>query len=375
MSTNHQLPLVSAVLKPANNSTSLDEVAEALKRIGKSAIYAPDQIKVGEAIHDCFGSYQIDIVRQIVGYALENPDSWLKLHPQHHVLVKMIPAMQIRLGLHPGYPQPLIRDRYRAFEQATQQSARTARFHASRMINEFARVLVDYPGQLIDKFDSRPRHATPIPPLILHGLAERGRLKNVHASMRYPIAIPDISTHLTLRHPAGERLVVKPSPNLIEVKAEGEGSRVSRYQASCIDSGSAFELDVMTRASPVRSTPASGSNRPFKIFGCHGTGGDLYQTLFFLEKTPIECYSISIQFSPKGAPLLLPFTPHDMEEATSVADLWPKSRLDTFYGFYVVWNGDRERTLPYEIPHRFSQFNSWFLLQVAQPDKEQRAVA
>lgn len=33
MSTNHQLPLVSAALKPANNSTSLDEVVEALKRI------------------------------------------------------------------------------------------------------------------------------------------------------------------------------------------------------------------------------------------------------------------------------------------------------------------------------------------------------
>lgn len=340
MSRNHNLRPVSTTQERATKRPSLYEVAEALKEIGRGTTFSPQQIEVDAPIHLCFESYRIEMVRQIVRWALDNPDIWLKLHPKQHTLAKKTEALQVRMGVHPDFPQPLLRDRSDAFGAAVGKSDRTIRGQAAHMIEAFARILVESPGRLVEAFLEQSRPVVVSGLVSVHSVVNWRTLSAVDVGVYCPVAAPHITTSFEAELPADDTIALKPKTEVLqEVKVQGSQVhrvRSKRFEGTHLEPGSSLELSLRRDQSSVAISSGDATRSEPTIFGTFGTGLDLHRSLYFQEGSPpIECYSIEVQSLPDDRWKLgqLQSENEELEELSRVAKTWKRSQPDVYYGF------------------------------------------
>ena len=382
MSRNHNHRPVSTTQERATKRPGYYEVAEALRGIGRSTTFSPYQIEVDEPIHLCFQSYRIEMVRQIVRWALDNPDIRLKLHPKQRSLVKKVEALQVRMGVHPAFPQPLLRDRYEAFGAAVGKSGRTIRDHAAHMIEALARILVDLPGRLVEAFLEQPRPVVISGLVTIHSVVKWRTLSAVDVGVYCPVAAPHITTSFEVELPADDTIALKPKTEVLqEVKVQGSQvhpARRRRFEGVHLEPGSSLELSLRRDQSSVAISSGGARKSQPTIFGTFGTGLDLHQSLYFQEGgLPIECYSVEVQALPDGRWKLgqLQSENEELEELSRVAKTWKRSRLDTYYGFFVLWETALIPPMSTYISKEFDKLRPDFRLQIMQLDNAQAAIA
>lgn len=382
MSLNHNFRPISTTQQRATKGPSHYEVVEALNEIGRGTTFLPQQIEVDAPIHLCFKSYHIEMVRQVVRWALDNPDIWLKLHPKQRSLVKKIEALQVRMGVHPAFPQPLLRDRYEASGAAVGKSGRTIRDHAAYMIKAFARILVDSPGRLVKAFLEQS-HPVVVSGLVsVHSVVNWRTLSAVDVGVYCPVAAPHITTSFEVELPADDTIALKPKTEVLqEVKVQGSQvhpARRRRFEGAHLEPGSSLELSLRRDQSSVAISSGGARKSQPTIFGTFGTGLDLHQSLYFQEGSPpIECYSVEVQALPDGRWKLgqLQSENEELEELSRVAKTWKRSRLDTYYGFFVLWETALIPPMSTYISKEFDKLRPDFRLQIMQLDNAQAAIA
>lgn len=382
MSSNHNFRPISTIQQRATKRPGYYEVAEALREIGRGTTFLPQQIEVDAPIHLCFKSYHIEMVRQVVRWALENPDTWLKLHPKQHTLAKKTEALQVRMGVHPNFTQPLLRDRSDAFGAAVGKSDRTIRGQAAHMIEAFARILVDSPGRLVEAFleQSRPVGVSGL--VSVHSVVSWRRLSAIDVGVYFPVAAPHITTSFEVELPADDTVALKPKTEVLqEVKVQGSQVRPTlrrRFEGVHLEAGSRLELSLRRDQSGVAISSGDATRSEPTIFGTFGTGLDLHQSLYFQEGSPpIECYSVEVQSLPDGRWKVgqLQSENEELEELSRVAKTWKRSRLDTYYGFFVLWDPALIPPMSTYISKYFDKLHPDFHLQVMQSDNAQAAIA